>query len=65
MFDEVYLSENHSKVILIQNARWQVSICTSQNQTRGNRVEAESLADPAVFIQLRGVTLILILTLYN
>lgn len=54
VFDEVYLSENHSKVILIQNARWQVSICTSQNQTRGNRVESGIITtDPAVFIQLR------------
>ncbi len=39
-FDNVYLSENHSKVVLIANDKWTVSICTSQNQTRGNRVEA-------------------------
>lgn len=39
-FDFVYLSENHSKVILIANDKWKVSICTSQNQTRGNRYES-------------------------
>lgn len=40
VFEDVYLSENHSKVILIQNEKWCVSICTSQNQTRGNRTES-------------------------
>ena len=40
VFDDVYLTENHSKVILIHNAQWHVSICTSQNQTRGNRTES-------------------------
>lgn len=39
-FDEVFLSENHSKIILLANDKWSISICTSQNQTRGNRVEA-------------------------
>jgi len=39
VFDEVYLGENHSKVILIMNSKWNVSVCTSQNQTRGNRTE--------------------------
>lgn len=53
VFDEVYLSENHSKVILIQNARWQVSICTSQNQTRAIVSSGIITTDPAVFIQLR------------
>lgn len=40
VFDDVYLAENHSKVILLANERWHVSICTSQNQTRGNRTES-------------------------
>ncbi len=40
VFDDVYLSSNHSKVILLANKKWTVSICTSQNQTRGNRIEA-------------------------
>lgn len=40
VFDEVYLGENHSKVILITNESWSVAVCTSQNQTRGNRTES-------------------------
>ena len=40
VFDDVYLAENHSKVILLANDKWHVSICTSQNQTRGNRTES-------------------------
>lgn len=38
--DEVYLANNHSKIILIENEIHKVSIVTSQNQTRGNRFEA-------------------------
>lgn len=50
VFDEVFLSENHSKVILIQNKKWCVSICTSQNQTRGNRIESGIITtDKAIF----------------
>jgi hypothetical protein len=49
-FDECYLAENHSKVILIENSRFRVSICTSQNQTRGNRTESGMIStDPAVY----------------
>ena len=39
-FDEIYLNQNHSKLILIANDKFHVSVCTSQNQTRGNRLEA-------------------------
>lgn len=39
VFDDVYLSENHSKVLLVENDRWMVTVVTSQNQTRGNRTE--------------------------
>ena len=39
VFDEVYLTNNHGKVILF-DADIKISICTSQNQTRGNRREA-------------------------
>ena len=54
VFDEVFLAENHSKVILIQNARWMVSICTSQNQTRGNRTESGMITtDPRIFLDLQ------------
>lgn len=38
-FDSVYLSENHSKVILVQNDRWTVTVISSQNQTYGDRAE--------------------------
>lgn len=37
--DNVYLAENHSKVVLLQAEGCCVSIVTSQNQTRGNRTE--------------------------
>ncbi len=53
VFDEVYLSENHSKVILIKNTKWMVSICTSQNQTRGDRTESGMITtDPRIFLDL-------------
>lgn len=38
-FDEVFLTKNHGKVILFDSEP-RVSICTSQNQTRGNRKES-------------------------
>lgn len=54
VFDEVFLAENHSKVILIQNSRWMVSICTSQNQTRGNRTESGMITtDPRIYLDLQ------------
>lgn len=40
VFDKVYLTDNHSKIILMENDKWKVTICTSQNQTRGNRMES-------------------------
>lgn len=52
-FDDVYLAENHSKVILIRNTKWMVSICTSQNQTRGNRTESGMITtDPRIYMDL-------------
>lgn len=52
-FDEAYLSENHSKVILVSNGDMNISVCTSQNQTRGNRLEAGIITtDSAVFGRL-------------
>lgn len=54
VFDDVFLSENHSKVILIRNSNWMVSICTSQNQTRGNRTESGMITtDPRIFLDLQ------------
>ena len=38
-FDAVYLSQNHSKVVLVQNDRWTVTVISSQNQTYGDRAE--------------------------
>lgn len=53
VFDQVYLGENHSKVILIHNDKWSVSVCTSQNQTRGNRVESGMIStDKAIYHSL-------------
>ena len=38
-FDKVCLSMNHSKIVLVQNERWTVSVISSQNQTYGDRAE--------------------------
>lgn len=55
VFDDVYLAENHSKVILIRNDKWYVSICTSQNQTRGNRTESGMIStSPEIYFKLQG-----------
>jgi len=37
--EKLLLGNNHAKVLLVENAGWKVSIVTSQNQTRGNRIE--------------------------
>jgi hypothetical protein len=37
--EKLLLGNNHAKVILISNGNWKVSVITSQNQTRGNRIE--------------------------
>lgn len=39
-FDRVFLGQNHSKIILVRNAQWVVSVITSQNQTYGARAES-------------------------
>lgn len=38
-FDSVYLSMNHSKIVLVQNDKHLVSVISSQNQTYGDRAE--------------------------
>ena len=54
VFDDVYLTENHSKVLLIENDRWMVTVVTSQNQTRGNRTECAMITtQPDLFLTLR------------
>lgn len=48
-FNEVYLTNNHGKVVLFDSDPL-VSICTSQNQTRGNRKESHLICtDPGVY----------------
>lgn len=48
--NEVFLAENHSKVILINNHKVKVTVVTSQNQTRGNRYEAGIITtDPDIY----------------
>src|SRR5574344_213485 len=42
-FDDVYLGMNHSKVMLISNSRYNVSVVTSQNQTYGDRADSTIL----------------------
>lgn len=37
--EELYLGNNHAKVVLLKNEHWKLSVVTSQNQTRGNRIE--------------------------
>ena len=38
-FDHVYLAQNHSKIVLVQNDKYTVSVISSQNQTYGDRAE--------------------------
>lgn len=38
--EELHLGNNHAKVVLLKNKNWKVSVVTSQNQTRGNRIES-------------------------
>ncbi len=38
--EELLLGNNHAKVLLFENNNWKVSVVTSQNQTRGNRIES-------------------------
>lgn len=50
VFSEVFLTENHSKVLLVAGSRRRVAVVTSQNQTRGNRHESAVIcAVPDVF----------------
>ena len=50
----VYLADNHSKVLLVQSDKGEtVSVLTSQNLTRGNRVESALVTtDAAIFATL-------------
>lgn len=52
-FDNVFLGQNHSKVLLVRNKDWKVTAVTSQNQTYGNRAESTIITtDGGVFDQM-------------
>lgn len=51
-FDSVFLTMNHSKVVLVQNDSHLVSVISSQNQTYGDRAECTIITtDQEVFLQ--------------
>jgi len=51
-FDSVYLSMNHSKVVLVQNDHHLVTVISSQNQTYGDRAECTIVtSDQDIFLQ--------------
>lgn len=51
-FDSVYLSMNHSKVVLVQNDSHLVSVVSSQNQTYGDRAECTVITtSQEIFLQ--------------
>lgn len=39
-FEHVMLGQNHSKILLVHNDKWNVAVVTSQNQTYGARAES-------------------------
>ena len=52
-FDTVYLSMNHSKIVLVQNDKYTISVTTSQNQTYGDRAECTMVTtDQRIFLDL-------------
>lgn len=55
VFDNVYLGNNHSKIVLMAGDHVSVSIITSQNLTRGNRMESTVITtDTQTFYDLTG-----------
>lgn len=53
VFDQLYLANNHSKVLLFSSSNCNISVCTSQNQTRGNRNESGIITtDKSIFVHL-------------
>lgn len=49
-FDNVFLGQNHSKILLIRTNSFCVSVVTSQNQTYGGRAECTIITtDKVVF----------------
>lgn len=55
-FDSVRLTLNHSKVMLVANSEWLVSVITSQNQTYGDRAECTLITtDRDVYLNLNNM----------
>lgn len=55
-FDEVKLTLNHSKIMLVCNAEWLVSVITSQNQTYGDRAECTFISlDRDVYLDIHNM----------
>ena len=56
VYDEVWISDNHSKILLIEHPDGRkASLVTSQNLTRGNRAESAVISsDPAIYAQLHA-----------
>ena len=55
-FDVVKLSLNHSKIILVANDEWLVSVITSQNQTYGDRAECTFITtDRDVYLNINNM----------
>lgn len=55
-FDSVQLTLNHSKVMLVANSEWLVSVITSQNQTYGDRAECTFITtDRDVYLNLNNM----------
>lgn len=51
--ENCYLSDNHSKILLVSNEDWKVAVVMSQNLTRGNRYESGFITtDTSVFDSL-------------
>lgn len=51
--ENCYLSDNHSKILLVSNEEWKVAVVMSQNLTRGNRYESGFITtDTSVFDSL-------------
>ncbi len=55
-FDVVKLTLNHSKIVLVANDEWLVTVITSQNQTYGDRAECTFLTtERDVYLDVRNM----------
>lgn len=44
-FEEINLCKNHSKIMLVLGEKKKIAVITSQNMTRGNRLESYVICD--------------------